>query len=173
MAERPKESSISWIKSEEAKKHSISNLSFYFFFFCFSLSSPSIHPLIQPSLHTPLPFGLTMYLVLGVLSWLCTSEYMTCWFIVKLCQFTPAAVEINYSDPVGMTLEDVCRSVFVCVWTYSEVVDDCLLSQQANSASTAENGVVCTLLTKQCRPRGLILCSWFPEKGNKSEGNEE
>ena len=90
-------------RSEEAE-HIKSVL---YFFFCFSLSYPSIHWFGHHHWITPLPFPLTMYLFLSALSWLVTSEYMTCWFIVKLCQCTPAAVEINYSDPVVMRLEDV------------------------------------------------------------------
>ena len=179
----------SWLRNpkkaggaEEAQKERACRSHPFLASLCFFYSS--VHLFIHHHCITPVLFpthGLPWFS--SVLSWHVTSECMMCWFIAKLRRHTPAVAEINPSDPVVMRLQVGCFCcvyflvswvrVCVCVWVRERERE---LSRHTNNASTTENGVVCTLLTMLCGPRGLIVCHAHgfikSEKGNENEGNK-
>lgn len=83
--------------------------------------------------------------------------------------------EINPSGLV-MRLQAVCLSLCVASMCLRCVVaDKTPLSRHANNTSTAENGVVCTLLTIHSRPRGLIMHHAYGliKRGQNKDGRNE
>lgn len=131
-------------------------------FLLFVFASLSIDPSINLAISINKKIKTHPTWFLSVLSWLVTPACTMCWFTVTLCQHIPAVCEINPSDPVVMKLQ-VCI-VCVCV-----VVNGCLLSQHANNGSTTGNGVVCTLLTMLCRPKGLLCTVCMVSLRGRSE----